>query len=277
MTVWRRCGGPIEEVQGLLDVLVHAELLRRERGNLQQTPAGRRTVQINRTQNERPIALALIRSGLMHDQVRLLLDTFPLEPDGSLRCRLREAQGVAPQLVGLLQCWTTGRQMMLSVSTQLVDELGAVWALIAPPSEARAFEEIRRKSIGDRAEAYSYQLERMSAAAASFIVWVAKDDDGLGYDLEDRTNTPRRRIEVKGSGGSEPRFFMSDNEWKTAHEDPDTYEVHFWGGIDLNRTVADEYPALRAMGFPVVLQNLPALRAAGSIEAQPERWRVAAT
>jgi hypothetical protein len=82
---------------------------------------------------------------------------------------------------------------------------------------------------------------------------------------------------VKGSGGAEPRFFMSDNEWRKAHDDPSTYEVQFWGGIDLNRPAADEYPALRARGFPIVLRDLPALATAGVLDAQPERWRVSAT
>lgn len=70
---------------------------------------------------------------------------------------------------------------------------------------------------------------------------------------------------------------MSDNEWRKAHDQPSSYEVQFWGGIDLNRPAAEEYAALRARGFPIVLRDLPALDVAGAIEAQPERWRVAST
>lgn len=275
--IWRQCGGPIEEVPNLVDVLVHAELVRRENVTLRLTPAGRATLTRNRTEHERPIALALIRAGLLHDQARALLDTFPLAADGTLTCRTNLARSVAPQLVGLLDRWSEFRAgVTMTISTQLVEELSAVWALLAPPSEARAAEDRRRKSIGDRAEAYSYQLERLSAAISSAIVWVAQDDDNLGYDLEDRGTSPRRRIEVKGSGGLEARFFMSDNEWRKAHESPTTYEIQFWGGIDLNRSAADEYPALRSMGFPLVLRDVPALVAAGALTAQPERWRVAA-
>ncbi|MEK7426960.1 MAG: DUF3883 domain-containing protein [Actinomycetota bacterium] len=151
-----------------------------------------------------------------------------------------------------------------------------MWALIAPPSEARAVEDARRKTIGNRAEAYSYQLERLGATNGSDIIWVARDDDDLGYDIEDRSTTPRRRIEVKGSGGVEPRFFMSDNEWRKAHDDPTSYEVQFWGGIDLNRPAADEYVTLRSNGFPIVFQDLPSLVSAGLLDAQPERWRLSA-
>jgi hypothetical protein len=35
-----------------------------------------------------------------------------------------------------------------------------------------------RKQVGDRAEMYSVQMERMKVGATS-IVWVARDDDGL--------------------------------------------------------------------------------------------------
>jgi Domain of unknown function (DUF3883) len=251
--------------------------VRREGGALRLTAAGRRTLTRNRAENERPLALAIIRSGLMHDQARALLDTFPTAAEGGLTCRGNHARRVAPQLIGLLECWTIRNGPTLEIPAALVEELVAVWALIAPPSEARAIEDARRKTIGNRAEAYSYQLERLTATTSSAIVWVAKDDDDLGYDLEDRSTTPRRRIEVKGSGGVEPRFFMSHNEWRNAHDDPSTYEVQFWGGIDLNRPAADEYPALRARGFPIVLRNLPGLAAAGLLDAQPERWRVSST
>lgn len=213
----------------------------------------------------------------MHDQARALLDTFPTAVDGGLTCRDSHARRVAPQLIGLLDRWTIRDGSTLALPPALVEELIAVWALIAPPSEARAIEDARRKTIGNRAEAYSYQLERLTATTSSAIVWVAQDDDDLGYDIEDRSTSPRRRIEVKGSGGREARFFMSDNEWRKAHDQSSSYEVQFWGGIDLNRPAAEEYPALRALGFPIVLRDLPALAAAGLLEGQPERWRVAST
>lgn len=277
LPIWRKCGGPIEEVPALWQVLVHAELVARDHGILRLTPAGRKTVTRNRADNERPLALALIRSGLMHDQARSLLDTFPTNPDGGLTCRVHHAQRVAPQLVGLLERWTVRAGQVLEVPASLVAELVAVWALIAPPSDAIAAEDLRRKAIGNRAEAYSYQFERLAATNSSDIVWVAQDDDDLGYDIEDRSTTPRRRIEVKGSGGVVPRFFMSDNEWRQAHMDPSTYEIQFWGGIELNRPAAEEYPGLRSKGYPIILRDLNAMADAGLIHAKPERWRVSTT
>lgn len=70
---------------------------------------------------------------------------------------------------------------------------------------------------------------------------------------------------------------MSNNEWRKSQEDPSNYEVQFWGGIDLNRPVAEEYAALRQRGYPVVLRDLPALSAAGRLAAFPDRWRVSAS
>ncbi|MDP9404767.1 MAG: DUF3883 domain-containing protein [Actinomycetota bacterium] len=278
LVVWRLAGGPIDEVATLIDVLLHAELIRRESGGIRLTTAGKRVRTRNRADGGRPLALALVRAGLLHDQARLLLDTFPPGTDGGMSCRLPNARRTAPQLVGLLQLWpnaTAGNR--LEVDATVVAELTSVWALLGPPPSERAETDARRKSIGDRAEAYSYQLERLLAPSPGRIVWVAQDDDRLGYDIEDRSTDPRRRIEVKGSGGLETRFFMSDNEWRLAHEDPESYEVQFWGGIDLNRPVANEYQALRALGFPIVLRDLPSLVQAGELLAAPERWRIAAT
>jgi hypothetical protein len=209
----------------------------------------------------------------MHDQARALLDTFPTTPHGSVACRINEARGIAPQLLGLLERWPIRTGHDIEIPASLINELFAVWALIGPPLEGRAIE-TRRKSVGDRAEAYSYQLERQAAVDSADIVWVARDDSNLGYDIEDRSTTPRRRIEVKGSGGTDPRFFMSDNEWRKAQEDPSNYEVQFWGGIDLNRPVAEEYTDLRQKGFPIVLCDLPELAALGQLTVSTERWRI---
>jgi hypothetical protein len=222
--------------------------------------------------------MALIRAGLLHDQARLFLDSFAPDAEGNVVCRVSDARRVSPQLVGLLQHWPEVRttSSTLLVPPQLLAELAAVWALIPAVTAERAESEARRKTIGNRAEGYSYQLERLAAVDASAIVWVAQDDDSLGFDIEDRGVTPRRRIEVKGSSGRETRFFMSDNEWRKASDDPRSYEIHFWGGIDLNRPAADEYVALRSQGFPIVFTDLPRLIQEGVLDAFPDRWRVAA-
>lgn len=149
-----------------------------------------------------------------------------------------------------------------------------MWALLPPPAREEAAAEAIRKTIGNRGELYSYQFERLEADAASDIVWVARDDDNLGYDIEDRSADPRRRIEVKASGEAIVRFFLSENEWRKAHEAPATYEIQFWGGIDLASDPADEFKRLRDQGFPLVFSDLPTQLGNGDLRAAPVKWRV---
>jgi hypothetical protein len=163
---------------------------------------------------------------------------------------------------------------LLQVPAQLVRELESVWALLPAPSADEAALEAARKSIGNRGELYSYQLERLNAEVASDIVWVARDDDNLGYDIEDRSVDPRRRIEVKASGDTSVRFFLSENEWRKAHEEPSRYEVHFWGSVDLQVSPADEFPRLRARGYPLVFRDIPQLLDGRQLAATPNKWRI---
>jgi hypothetical protein len=140
-----------------------------------------------------------------------------------------------------------------------------------------ALNEAIRQNIGNRGELYSYQHERLNAVDRSHIVWVARDDSNLGYDIEDRSVNPRRRIEVKASGNTPVRFFLSDNEYRKSNDDPISYEVHFWGGIDLNTDPAEEYSRLKRQGYPLVFINLPGLISAGEFEAHPTKWRITKT
>ena len=274
MRLWRACGGPIEDIGPLIDVILHAGLIKQEQGTLRLTDSGRRALIRHRRDGHRPVALALLRSGLLHDQARRFLESFPTDSDGAITCRASHARNVAPQLLGLLEHWPALRGHDLTVPKDLVRELGAVWALLSPPPADRALADARRWSIGKRAELYSYQFERLKVDQPSAVIWVAEDDETLGYDIEDRTTRPRRRIEVKGSGGPRIRFFLSENEWGKAHDDPTSYEIQFWGGIDLNRPVAEEYESLRRQGYPLVFADFPALLASGVLEAVPDRWKV---
>jgi hypothetical protein len=275
LRVWRSCGGPIDEVPVMLDVLVGAELAVREHGQLRLSRGGQRVVAQHGPQGLRPLVLALLRAGYFHDQARILLELGRSQADGSLTCASGQARRACPQLVGALQHWpdVTSTQL-LRVPAHLVRELEAVWALLPAPSPDEAALEAARKSIGDRGELYSYQLERLNAEVPSDIVWVARDDDNLGYDIEDRSVDPRRRIEVKASGDTVVRFFLSDNEWQKAHEDPSHYEIHFWGSVDLSVPPAEEFPRLRARSYPTVLRNLPELLHSGQLAATTYRWRI---
>lgn len=275
LRIWRFCGGPIDEVLTLIDVLVGTELVSVELGQYRLTRSGQRVIARRGAEGLRPLGLALLRCGYFHDQARELLDLGTNDPDGSLKCPTRQARRACPQLVGILEYWpevTTAPA--LRIPPELLQELQAAWALLPPPEPSEAAAEAIRKTIGNRGELYSYQLERLKAEVASNIVWVARDDDNLGYDIEDRSGNPRRRIEVKASGETTVRFFLSENERRKAHTDPSSYEIQFWGGVDLETDPAGEFERLRAQGYPLVFTDLPSLLDGGQLVATPTKWRV---
>lgn len=275
LRIWRFCDGPIDEVLVLLEVLVGAELVRVELGQYKRTPSGHRAIAHRGTEGLRPLGLALLRAGYFHDQARALLDLGTNDADGNLTCPTRQARRACPQLIGILRYWAQVTiAPALLVPAELLEELQAVWALLPPPTLEEPAAEAIRKTIGNRGELYSYQLERLEADVASDIVWVARDDDNLGYDIEDRSTNPRRRIEVKASGEATVRFFLSENEWRKSREDPSTYEIQFWGVIDLATNPADEFKRLRDRGFPLVFSDIPSLLGNGQLQATPAKWRV---
>jgi hypothetical protein len=211
----------------------------------------------------------------MQDQTTRLLEVATAQTDGGLECPIRNARAAGAQLVGILQNGLVSvTATTLVIPPDIVEELTAVWAFIPEIDPARFELDRKRKTIGNRAEAYSYQLERSSSDTPSEIVWVARDDDTLGYDIEDRTTDPRRRIEVKGSGGSAVRFFLTAKEYTEAQAHGRNYEVHFWGEIDLNRSEPDEYRSLRSLGYPRIFLDIAQLIASGVAVATPDRWNV---
>ena len=79
---------------------------------------------------------------------------------------------------------------------------------------------------------------------------------------------------MKASQRGDVRFFLSAHEYQVAHDDPGSYEVHFWGEIDLNRDPNTEFSALRQRGFPLTFPDLAAHLADGRLEAVPTKYRV---
>jgi hypothetical protein len=274
---WRSCGGRMDDFPIVVQVLMGAELLAENRSMLRLTRLGHNVVAKRNDEGLQALGLALLRAGFFHDQARVLLEIAIVE-NGNLRCLAREARRRCPQLVGMLQLWP---EVMLSsdlyIPRPLVQELETVWALLPPPDPEEAIKDALRKNIGNRGEMYSYQYERQNAGDEAKILWVARDDSNLGYDIEDRSVTPHRKIEVKASGGVPVRFFLSDNEWRKAHEYRVSYEIHFWGGVDLNSDPAEEYTRLCGSGYPLVFCDLPDLLAEGEFNAQPAKWRLVKT
>ncbi len=273
--IWRKCGGNHEEARQVLEILASLGLIRIDSDSIRRADAGNRVARSLRAGDYRPLGLMIIRAGLFSEQARLLLESGNVDDDGNLVCLPRVAASVAPQLIGLLSRWPEFQSRpKVVIPFGIANELSAVWALRTPDEGEPSWVSQRRR-VGMRAELYSFQRERSQAQDPSAIAWVSQDSDSLGWDIEDRTMTPNRRIEVKGSRGESLVFFLSDNEWKQASIHGPNYEVQFWGNIDLQREEHSEYAALRAIGFPVVLSNIWDKVASGEWAATPVQWRIA--
>ena len=271
--VWNDMGGDRDEILVLVEVLKVCGLVLEIGGILRRTRDGDRVVRSLRQDDRTPFGTALIRGGLMHDQARHLVESGTLLPNGDLSCEHRLIRAGAPQLLGLLAWWDIRVSSTIFIPSALVKELTTVWAMLPPPPETPTWVR-ERQEIGNRAEMYTVQFERRSATDPSNVVWVARDSSSLGWDVEDRGAAPMRQIEVKGSRATDPIFYFSDNEWRKANEHSNTYEVHFWGNIDLGQAPALEYERLLAAGYPLVVRNIAAEVAAGRWLVTATQWRV---
>ncbi len=273
--IWRKCGGSHEEARQVLETLFFLKLVRIENDSIRRASAGNRVARYLRAGDYRPLGVTIIQAGLFAEQARLLLESGNVDANGNLVCLPRIATLVAPQLIGLLSRWPEFQSRpTVVVPSNVVNELDTVWALRASRAGESPTQSQGRR-IGKRAELYSFQRERSEAKDPSAIAWVAKDSESLGWDIEDRTVTPYRRIEVKGSSGEAPDFLLSENEWRQASIHGTNYEVQFWGDIDLQREEPSEYDSLRASGYPIVISNIWAKVAAGEWTATPFQWRIA--
>jgi hypothetical protein len=273
-TVWYTCGGTFEEVPKLLDLLTDLGLISVQGESIRRTQSGSKILKSIRSGDLREFGLIFIRGGCFHDQGRFLIESGRVDNDGDFVCPTKLARAVAPQLLGILQWWTGVRVLpSVRIPRMLVEELNTVWALL-PPAPMVPEWAVERKEVGNRAEMYSVQYERTNTQEPSKIIWVARDSDELGWDIEDRSTQPVRCIEVKGRRDEDIVFFLSENEWAKAQSLGPRHELHFWGGIDLRREPATEYAALRAAGYPVILKNLIEKVADGSYDATAVRWRI---
>lgn len=270
--VWRRCGGPLGDIEHLVDVLLGAGLLERRGSLVHVTKRGRLVATQDHQHGGRLLGRALVEAGYFREQSRRLLASSELSDEGGLVCRRSAALRSAAQLTAVLRRWEEVElDSHFRVPKALVQELLEGWSLRSVPVWAG---EQARNKVGDRAEAYSYRLELEASEDPSDVAWVSLDDDSLGYDIRNSTSSPARCIEVKGSGRSELRFFMSANEWRKGHKLGDQYEIQYWGEVSLGRTRSDEYIALRDAGYPLVFRNLKESLAACRLLAAPSEYEV---
>jgi hypothetical protein len=98
--------------------------------------------------------------------------------------------------------------------------------------------------------------------------------DDAGYDVEVVASPVSRFIEVKGSRSEALSFYLSSLELSVAERKGLMYELQFWGGIDLSRTMPDDFEILTARGYPVTYVDLAAVVASGDLVASPSRFRI---
>ena len=270
-----RIEGGRESVQAVRACLAAMRLITETDGIVGRSASGDKVRREMRERGSSSFALAIIRSGLMAEQVRAIRAVLRRQGNGYV-CGRSAAQAIAPQLFGLLS-----RMPDVKVSGQIIIghdaalEIDSVWNELPLTSRINWQEvEKRRKAIGDRAELYSLQFERSAHVGAwERIVWVSRDDDSLGYDIEVPGN-PIRRVEVKGSAGQGILFFLSSNEYDTAQRYGSDYVIHFWGEIDIKRDPVEEYEWLRSRGYPIRVPDPTSALAQDPWLIEPYQYRI---
>ncbi|MDX3318318.1 DUF3883 domain-containing protein [Streptomyces sp. ME03-5684b] len=263
----------MDDVPALLEILAQVGLIETEATWLRLTKAGRKVATQDHRTGGRFLGLALIRSGVFAAQASRLLEVGTISDTQSMLCPAELAIRVAPQLIGVLRRFGQSVSLTdkLSVAADLVTEIGDVWSLLPPPVTPEAD---YRKDMGNRGEMFSYRFCRINADDPTKVHWVARDDESLGYDIEDLNFTPKRRIEVKASAEKLVRFFLSPNELEVARRLGDDYEVHFWGGVSLKTPIKEEYERLARDGYPLIFRGLDALLESGRLYALPTQYVV---
>ena len=263
--------GPREEIPRLIHVLSQLGLLNFDSDYYSLSSRGRRARTLSADRAQRELAELLIQTGFLHDQVRQLVEASSVGQDGVAQSTVAHLRRAAPQLLGLLRVWPNVVGLsIVHIPPQLFALIDTPWSLLPPPVP----DEGKLVAVGHRAEAYSFHLLRRESNQPPSVVWVARDDQTLGYDIEDRSAEEVHRVEVKGSRGSAVRFYMSAHEHDVAHQDPSNYAVHFWGEIDLNRIPQMEFNILRQQGFPLRFENLASHLDDRRLEAVPTNYRV---
>jgi Domain of unknown function (DUF3883) len=245
-----------------------------EQGRWTTTEAGARILTAREGGEWEPLARLLLGRGEMEEEALAVLREAEEAADLVRIARVR-ARAVAPRLAAFASWvpgWRDGERLVLPKPLlEQATTRGAMEIAGGRPDWVR-----KREEVGHRAEAYSLRLEREARGPAA-ILHVSRDrGDGYGYDLEDVSRQPTRLIECKGSRSKGVSFILSANELAAAKAEPERFELHYWGGIELNRDPEQEYELLRQQGYPLVIEDLAGALARNELEAECAAWRVSA-
>ncbi len=232
--IWRANGGSREELLRTVGALEGLRVVANDAGLFGRTPAGEILSRALASGDMRPLGLALLESGLFHEQGRVLFEVSRRTGVGDLECPAKAARKGAAQLLAVLELWPDVQTApIVLLPAALVVQLDAMLA-VAVPSRVSAWAALR-KQLGDRAELFTYLRERSRPGIEpSRIAWVSRDSDTLGWDVEDRSATTYRRIQVKGSREVETPFYPSENEFYRAREYGVTSEAQVRGRIHVS-------------------------------------------
>jgi len=273
--LFSRVGGSLDEVSSCLEFL-HSVLLTQQIGDrLARTRNGDLIAKKIRKGESHELALFLLRSGALAEQIRTALAVGKIKDD-TLRLPLAQIKRASPQLLAVLSRIPdvlVGSPVVIPAG--LVSELESAWNQCSLPVPAALGNADLNLQVGERAELYSLQLECSAYVGASVNVnWVSRDDPKAGYDLEVRREEPSRCIEVKGSRGKQLAFILTTNELDTARRLGPRYEINFWGDVRLHLRARDDYLRLREAGYPVVIRNPAAVLFTEQWVCQPTEYRV---
>ena len=218
---------------------------------------------------------AVLASGLYDDELSRLIEAGTVT-DGRLICPLARLPRVAP-VAGAILAWQVEHRREADLVVPLT-ELDAVLSLSAMEQavDVPAWVEANQ-SVGWRAELYSIRNE-IARHGANQVLHVSRDvGDGFGYDIERTASDPSRLIEVKGSRSAKVSFVITAKELDVARENPARYEIQFWGEISLGRPAKEEYLALLADGYPIVIDRVASRIESGDWPVEAQSWRVAAS
>ena len=221
-----------------------------------------------------PLTALTLRAGNLDREIVAFLGEANVDSTHARLLRAR-ARTIAPSLATVLgwqPAWRTGDEFVVPLNALNVAMAAAAMEI----ADGRPDWVEDRERVGRRAEAYSLRLERELHGAGA-ILHVSRDEgDQFGYDLEDTSTEPSRLIECKGSRSSVLSFVMSANELNVARRSPERYEVQYWGGVTLGRTPQEDYSALIAAGYPIVIQDPAGALDRGDLVAEVAAWKVTA-
>lgn len=220
------------------------------------------------------LGTAALRSGAYEDEIARLLEAGSVA-DEHLRCPLARVARVSPA-AGALLAWDPRHREDVELVVPLA-ELDSLLAISAMEQSVQLPEWVEdNQSVGWRAELYSLRRER-TRLGPHRVLHVSRDvGDGFGYDIETTAAEPSRYIEVKGSRSTGVSFVLTNRELSVARRHEHRYELHFWGGISLGRDAREEFSALVAQGYPIILTQVAATIEGEGWSVEGQSWRVTA-